>query len=491
MHDVASSRVHEAAALSAQPPQRLMERAGAAVARVARAVAPHARSAWIACGPGNNGGDGLVAALALHRAGLTVQLSWLGDEQRLSADAAWALRAARQAGLPVSASWPQGDCDLVIDALLGLGSSRALDGAMAQAVRRINRSPGLRLSIDLPTGLNADTGALNGGGAVRAAHTVALLTLKPGLFTAEGRDCAGEIWLDPLGIDPAATPTPIRLASRTDLHAAMPNRPHASHKGRYGDVAVVGGAPGMTGAALLSASAALGAGAGRVLLQLLDNAAPRFDVARPELMFRDRRWLDDHDTLSRTTVVCGCGGGSAVAAALPPLLARCPRLVLDADALNAMAADAQLATQLRARSGRGLVTVLTPHPLEAARLLGCDARQVQTDRLQAARALAQRYQCVALLKGSGSITATPEGHCVINPTGNGRLATAGTGDVLAGWIGACWAQMGDADAASAARAAVASVWLHGHAADRTDIDPSSGPAVRAADLIEGMRASWR
>ena len=491
VHDVAASRAHEAAALAATRAHRLMERAGTAVARVARAVAPHARSVWIVCGPGNNGDDGLVVARLLGNAGLAVHVTWLGDEQRQSDDARWALDAARQAGVRVSPAWPSDDCELVIDALLGLGSNRGLDGVLAQAVQRINRSPGIRLSIDLPTGLNADTGTLDGGGTVRATHTVALLTLKPGLFTAAGRDCAGEIWFDPLGVEAGATPSSIRLASRDDLRGAMPSRSHDSHKGRFGDVAVVGGSPGMTGAALLAARAALGAGAGRVLLHLLDDDAPRFDATRPELMFRDRSGLNDRDALSRTTVVCGCGGGSAVREWLPPVLACCPRLVLDADALNALAADEQLAIQLRSRSERALLTVLTPHPLEAARLLDCDARQVQADRLRAARTLAQRYRCAALLKGSGSITATPDGGCVINPTGNAWLAAGGTGDVLAGWIGGCWAQIAAAGASSAAQAAIASAWLHGHAAERASVAPAGGPALRAGDLIEWMRAGWR
>ena len=159
----------------------------------------------------------------------------------------------------------------------------------------------------------------------------------------------------------------------------------------------------MSGAGLLAARAALGAGTGRVLVNLLDAAGPGVDALFPEAMFRTAAWRAGAAHLAASTIVCGCGGGMAVRDALPALLSRCPRLVLDADALNALTADAALRTQLDARAGRGLCTVLTPHPLEAARLLGSDANQVQCDRLQAARTLADRHGCVVLLKGSRSM----------------------------------------------------------------------------------------
>ena len=241
------------------------------------------------------------------------------------------------------------------------------------------------------------------------------------------------------------------------MDAAWAVRPHASHKGSYGDVAVIGGAPGMVGAALLAASAALHGGAGRVFVGLLDPAAPGVDASQPELMVR--RW----DTLQvdAMTVACGCGGGEAVRAVLPKVLSTSRGLVLDADALNAIAADPHLQAQLKARSGcGGRVTVMTPHPLEAARLLACSSAEVQADRLGAAKALSERFGCVAVLKGSGTITAEPGRLPVINFTGNAKLATAGTGDVLAGMIAARIAQ-----GAAAFEAASESVHRHGQAAD--------------------------
>jgi hydroxyethylthiazole kinase-like uncharacterized protein yjeF len=184
------------------------------------------------------------------------------------------------------------------------------------------------------------------------------------------------------------------------------------------------------------------------------------------------------DRLSKATVVCGCGGGDPIAATLPVVLAHAAQLVLDADALNAVAADPALRQRLVARHHHGQPTVLTPHPLEAARLLGCSAGQVQADRFGAARTLTSELACTVVLKGSGSLIARPDGRVVVNPTGNARLATAGTGDVLAGWTGGLWARL----AGDGSTAAEVAVFRHGLAAD---LAPGDGP-LRASDLIEQM-----
>jgi len=212
----------------------------------------------------------------------------------------------------------------------------------------------------------------------------------------------------------------------------------------------------MTGAALLAACAALHQGAGRVFVGLLDGGSLGVDANHPELMFRPLESLDP----AQLTVVCGCGGGNAVAAQLPHLLSAASLAVIDADALNSIANDSQLQQLLRARHARGRQTVLTPHPLEAARLLGSTTAEVQQDRLATAQQLAQRFYCTVVLKGSGTVIAAPGVTPVINPTGNALLATAGTGDVLAGMIGARLS-----NGKSAFQAACEAVWLHGHAAD--------------------------
>ncbi len=488
LHDAAASRAIEAAAQAQHAPHQLMQRAGLAVARLALALAPHARKVWVACGPGNNGGDGLVAAVHLQRAGLAVNVTLFGDAQRLPDDARQALADAQEAGVPLSAGIAPGEPELVIDALLGLGASRAPQGSIAEAIAAINALQATVLAVDLPSGLHADTGQCLGAEAVRATGTLSLLTLKPGLFTAAGRDHAGQIWLDALGVASGGHAASARLAGKESLAVLAP-RAHASHKGSHGDLVVVGGAPGMAGAALLAARAALASGAGRVFVSHLDEAMPACDALQPELMFRPRWWLGDPATLARSTVVCGCGGGQAVRDALPALMARCPRLLLDADALNAVAADDTLQRRLQGRAARGQVTVLTPHPLEAARLLGSDTAAVQADRLRAARALAQRMACVVLLKGSGSVIASPDAEAVINPTGNGLLASGGTGDVLAGWVGGFWAQLAPrhGDASSARLALQAGAWLHGRAADRLHARSPASLAVRAGQLSELMR----
>ncbi len=462
-----------------------MERAGLAVARLTQALAPHAPLVRVWAGPGNNGGDGMVAARHLHAAGRRVAVCVLADTARLPTDAQAALRQAQDAGVVITESLPApgGPGDAYIDALLGLGAARAPGGALAAAIEAINLHRGLTLGVDLPSGLHPDTGACLGNAAARCTDTLALLTVKPGCYTGTGRDHAGRVWLDDLGVD--AGPASAWLTGAS----AWPSRPHISHKGSYGEVAVVGGAPGMVGAAWLAARAALAAGAGRVYCSLLDETAVLFDAARPELMGRAAWWRSDPTVLAAATVLCGCGGGKAVRSALPALLAHVRRLVLDADALNAIAAEPHLHKQLQARAARGWATVLTPHPLEAARLLQWDVSTVQGDRLRAAAELSDRYSVTVLLKGSGSVIATGGQMPRINSTGNAALATAGTGDVLAGWTAGLLAQSRPDDGKTgcnfAGDVAAEAAGHHGQAADRWLAAGHAGP-LRAADLIEAL-----
>ena len=483
--DAAQLRALEQHAAAVLPAHALMRRAGEAVARLALAIAPHAQRVWIAAGPGNNGGDGLEAAIHLLARGKEVEVSLIGDAAALPADAAAALARALAAGVRIGAGVAPtiGPVQLGIDALLGIGASRPPRGPLAECMRALNALACPVLAVDLPSGLHADSGWPVGDDCVVATHTLALLALKPGLFTGAGRDHAGEVWLDALGVDAPADAPSAWLSGVVSAHAPSARR-HAQHKGSFGDVAVVGGAPGMTGAALLAARAAHAAGAGRVFVELVDQTAGAIDIdiARPELMFR-REWsCSAPEVLARSTVVCGCGGGDSIRPALQRVLGPTLRLVLDADALNAVAADATLAARLRARASRGHATVLTPHPLEAARLLGRTTREVQADRLGAAQELAARFCCVVVLKGSGSIIAAPDRTPRINSTGNAALASAGTGDVLAGWLAGRWAPQAAGDEAAIAFAvAQRSVAEHGAAAPAQ----ARGP-LRAADLIERM-----
>jgi hydroxyethylthiazole kinase-like uncharacterized protein yjeF len=487
LHSVAQTRTIELAALAQQPRPPLMERAGEALAQLAIALAPHGRRVWIAAGPGNNGGDGLEAALHLQRIGRQVDVT-LHAAANPPADARAALQRARAAGVAihVGATAPQlalDANDLAIDALLGIGASRAPDGAIAATIRALNASPCQVLAADVPSGLDADTGMALGSACVDAQHTLTFLTLKPGLFTASGRDHAGRVWLETLGSDVAAQAdgaAPHAWLRGLAARGPMSVRRHAQHKGSFGDVAVIGGAAGMSGAALLAARAAHAAGAGRVYVELLEpGSIATLDPLRPELMFRSD-WSSKADALASSTVVCGCGGGSAVRTSLPRVLSRASRLVLDADALNAIAADTGLGTLLRARAANS--TVLTPHPLEAARLLGVTTAEVQADRLRAARELADRYAAIVVLKGSGSVISVPGEPPSINASGNASLASAGTGDVLAGWIGGLWAQ----GAMTPLETVLRAVAEHGAAAE-----PAHVGALRAGDLIERLHALRR
>ena len=482
-------------ALQALSPTPLMQRAGLACARLALAVAPHARRVWVAAGPGNNGGDGLEAALHLHQWGKEVVVSLLTPTGPGPADAQSALQRAQQAGVSIQSGVPtewlaQLDAkDLCIDALLGIGASRPLSANLQTCVKAMQQSAATVLAIDVPTGLNPQSGQWLGADsagsgkflAVQADHTLSLIAVQAGLLMGHGRDASGQIWLEDLGHRPSEHSIPA-LAWLNAPYTSEP-KPHAGHKGSYGDVAVIGGegmathGMGMTGAAVLAATAALHAGAGRVILSLLSGQAS--DNAPPDLMQREFKLLD----LEQLHVVCGCGGGNSVQAILLEVLQRSGHLVLDADGLNAVAQDSSLQNALRQRASHSasIATVITPHPLEAARLLGCNTQQVQHDRLKAAQALAERFQCCVVLKGSGTVIAAPEHMPRINITGNGRLAIGGTGDVLAGLVGARMAQ-GPNTLEAAFEAACAAVAQHGQVAD----DWQSGKALTASRLAQRL-----
>lgn len=493
LHSVAVTRRMEHAAMQVLAAHTLMQRAGLAAARLALALAPHARVIWLACGPGNNGGDGLEAAMHLHAWGMRPVVSWLGEEERLPPDARCSLQRARAAGVLFTDEPPAGlgAQDLCVDALLGIGATRPPEGRMAGWLAHMHASAARVLALDVPTGLNADTGHMAQPlPAPRAErHTLTLLTAKPGLFTAHGRDACGTVWFDDLGA-PAALPAGEPPAAWLGAQPAAPVppaacRPHASHKGCFGDVAVIGGEcstardTAMMGAAWLAASAALHAGAGRVYVCPLADAGEPAPAAwaalpEPELMLRRFSALE----LRAITAVCGCGGGQAVQAVLPAVLRACPRLVLDADAINALAASTALQAAVRQRSAEGHATVLTPHPLEAARLLGSSASAVQQDRLAAARTLAAQLDAIVVLKGSGTVIAAPGQPPCINPTGNARLATPGTGDVLAGLIGARLAA-----GAHPWPAACQAAWQHGALAD----DWPALQSLTAGELARRLR----
>ncbi len=473
-----------AAARSGAAP--LMELAGIAAAQYARELlGEYGRNVLVLAGPGNNGGDAFELAVHLKRWFYRVELVFAGDEHRLSEDALAALRKWRACGGSTYAAPPAAfRPDLVVDGLFGIGLTRALEGGYAELIAEINRLACPKLALDIASGINADTGAIMGT-ALRATHCITFIGLKPGLLTLDGPDycgmAGGDIRIADLGIDPAILPTSKGATTAPGLlRQALAPRPLNFHKGNAGSVAVLGGAHGMVGAALLAGRAALKLGAGKVFLGLLADQAPSIDYLQPELMLRAPRELLEAGLIAAFAAGPGMGTGKSAEQLLREVLDAEVPLVLDADALNLVASSKTLQARLPRRSA---ASVLTPHPAEAARLLGCATQAVQADRVKAAVALAERYQAIVVLKGNGSIIAGQDGSWLINSTGNPGMASAGMGDVLTGMIAALLAQGAQARTASAA-----AVWLHGAAGDAL-AQAGNGPiGICAGEIVESARA---
>jgi hydroxyethylthiazole kinase-like uncharacterized protein yjeF len=454
LHDVASLHMIEREAASALPPGTLMTRAGEAAARWIVGRHPLARRIRIWCGSGNNGGDGYACALALRARGRDAHC--IAAAEPVTDDARQAATRWTDAGgttlNPVQENTAPPP-DLVVDALFGIGLSRPLAPPWSDWVDTINRSAVPVVALDVPSGLDADRGVwIDGRPGIHALETITFLGAKPGLFTADGVDASGQVVIDDLGV--TLPPSHMQLNAPDQFSALCAPRVRNSHKGRFGDVRVIGGATGMYGAALLAGRAALRLGAGRVHVDLLDPALG-VDPQSPELMLRNQPQGDVPASVA--VVGCGLGVDAAARAALSAALARNEPCVIDADALNLIASDPQLRAQTRSRIAGA--TILTPHPLEAARLLGKRGADVQADRVQAARALSHEFNAWIVLKGAGTIVSGAD-RTWINPTGSAALATPGSGDVLAGMIGALLAQGVDARCAT-----LGAVWLHGKAAD--------------------------
>lgn len=480
---IAAIRGIEHRALATLPPFTLMYRAGQATASEAIKLVGTSAVTLVIAGPGNNGGDAFEAARHLALRGHTVTvLCDIAHSQSITDTAHPYHRALASTAVFKDInehnqvlSQPY---DLVIDGLFGIGLTRPITGMFAELVHTVNQRAYPVLAIDVPSGIHSDTGGIIGahdGVALRATHTITFLADKPGLHTCDGLDYSGQIIVDLLDVDDAVAPTAQLLTPAQFSHAFLP-RKHNTHKGSFGDVIIIGGAQGMAGAPILSARTALHAGAGRTTIAFAETA-PAYDTNQPELMFRQADTVD----FARAVLVAGPGlGTSDTAHALVQRVLSSPNaLVLDADALNLIAASITLQQQLAERSA---ITIITPHPLEAARLLGITAADIQADRLSAARLLAKQFQVVALVKGAGTVIGNTDETLFINTTGNPALATGGTGDVLAGLCGALLAQ-----GLPALTAAQAAVWLHGHAADQLVADGIGPIGLTAGELIPEIR----
>ena len=493
---VADLRALEVSAAATLPPHELMARAGRAAALFLTAQIASARSSgsasavWIVAGPGNNGGDALVVATELHIAGIAVEVCMPLEVK--PEDARWALAEARAAGVPISNSAPDSfeRFGWLVDGMFGIGLTRPLEGVFATLAQQLSqraKRQGQVLALDVPSGLDSDTGNVVGAGTgVRATHTVTFIGAKPGLFMAAGRDLAGAVTVAPIGLDTAAAaPAPrsggVQLNAPALFAPFLPPRDFSTNKGSFGSLAVVGGDTGMCGAPILAARAALHCGAGKIHVALLGAGAPPYDPPHPELMLHaiDYLPLDKMDALA---IGCGMGHRDRAIQALHDVLPLDVPKLLDADALNLIANDPALAAKVAARGAKGDPCVLTPHPLEAARLLGCDVPAVQRDRLAAARALSARFASVIVLKGTGTVVGAPDGRLAVNPTGNAALATGGTGDVLGGIIGALLAQR-----LPPYEAALAGVYLHGFAADTLTAQGDGPAGLTAGELAPTVR----
>ena len=465
------------------PSFTLMTRAAAAALTILRARWPGARRIVVVCGAGNNGGDGYVLARLARQAGLEVRVLAAAPPDKLTGDARRAQSewlASGGSALPfTSAAVEEGD--VIVDGLLGIGLSGAPRAGALDIIRAINAANRPVLALDIPSGLDADQGRVHEC-AVRAEVTVCFVALKAGLFLGSGPEHAGVVLLEDLGVVAPAIPgfTPMfHRIETSELRQALPKRAREAHKGSHGRVLIIGGGAGMPGALRLAGEAALRCGAGLVTVAGMPENLVAVTATRPELIYLPAgEGADLGEAIGSASVVAigpGLGQGEWAQHLWSQVLRRQDRpVVVDADALNLLARDPR---RLPAS------WILTPHPGEAARLSGRDTAAVQADRPSAARELRQRYGCVVVLKGAGTLVADGDGDAVLSicDRGNPGMATAGMGDVLTGVITTMRAQIDDSG-----RAARVGVLAHAMAGDVAALAGQRG--LLASDVIQQLRA---
>ncbi len=460
----------------------LMERAGRACALLAEKLrGDRSGPIVVLAGPGNNGGDAFVAARLLRQRFEDVEVVFTGDAGRLPADAAAAYRAFTGAGgttVTIPGARPPA---LVIDGLFGVGLARPLDAPWIDLIDWANRCGAPILAIDLPSGLDASTGHAFEP-AIRAHTTLTFIALKPGMLTGDGPDACGTIVNDTLGLDVAAAPHGVSLAWSAlapHLPAVLGRRTRNVNKGTFGTLGILGGTEGMGGALILAGRAALRTGAGKVWLGFLMPDPPKLDTGMPELMLRHAGVVLDANP-DALVIGPGLGTSEAARSLLTRALALPVPVALDADALNILARDAALQALVAQRVAP---TLATPHPGEAARLLGISAEDVQRDRMEAAHELARRLHACIVLKGVGSVIVQRDATWAINASGGPALATPGSGDVLCGFLGALLAQR-----IPAHEALPLAVCLHGAAADHLVANGIGPLGLTASELPDAARA---
>ena len=463
------------------PGYELMCRAGQSAFDLIRLRWPAARNYVVFCGAGNNAGDGYVIARLLANVHLSVTVISMIRPEKLQGDAQTAYQAYEATGGPClqadDCNWQQviDQADVLIDALLGTGLSRPVDTNWASVIDSINQAGKAVLSVDIPSGLNADTGHKQDT-AIVADATLTFIAHKKGLFTADGPDCCGALFLSRLGIPEAvysALKPAARLASAYTFPKKLFNRVQASHKGSFGHILIAGGNIGMSGAANLAAEAALRSGAGLVS-KLTRGSQSTTDFTRMlEIMSCTVDDLETNNPLMKKLTIIGLGPGLGRDAWAKRVFQTSTQsqkpLVLDADALNLLA-DAPFYYSN---------WILTPHPQEAARLLACSTQEVQRDRFAAARKIVQQYGGVCVLKGNGTLIQDTH-QCYLVNAGNPGMATAGAGDVLTGIISSLWAQCQTAFTAAAYGA-----WLHARAGDLAAQSGQNG--IVASDITDQLK----
>ena len=482
------------------PSLDLMENAGRGIAeRISTGILSHSPSIIaIICGNGNNGGDGFVIARYLLQAGHSVTAHYFGPDDKLSLDCAANLKRAIESGVPVHQISDIGnlsfrECDLIVDAIFGTGFSGAPRKPHSDLIERINAQDKLKVSVDLPSGLNADNGQ-HEGAVIKADYTFTLALPKYGLYVSPGRELAGEVEVIPIGIPDSIVDDCHLYSTLTTpdiVTSSLPSRATEGHKGTFGKLLVVAGSLGLTGAAALASRSALRSGCGLVRVACPASALPIIASLNPEPTTHPLpeirrkgalalRALGEIRVLESSHDACVIGPGLGLHHETIELVRRLVETVarpavIDADALTAIAKDSRI---LKSRSDTPLI--LTPHAGEFKRISGEEAPSDVQKRIESARRFAEEFNVTLVLKGSPTLTASRDGRVTLNPTGNHGMATGGSGDVLSGIIGSLLAQ-----GMEASEAAVAGVYIHGLAGDLA-ADMLTPRSVIASDILENI-----
>ncbi len=460
----------------------LMESAGDAAYKLMRTKWPAANTILVLCGPGNNGGDGYILARLTKADGLAVILRQVGDHAKLAGDALLAAEKCTAAGIipKIFSNADLKKCDVIVDGLLGTGLDREVTGKWREVINAINHCNTPVLSLDIPSGLNADTGQIMGC-AVNADTMISFIGLKQGLFTGQGVEYAGDVHFNNLDV-PKGVGTKVNSMTEQitldDLQSFLTARSKSSHKGRFGHVLVVGGDNGFAGAARLCAEAAARTGAGLISLATHANHAAYISMVVPEIMVHATENPSELlPLLDKAKVVArgpGLGQSTWGMSLFSKVLESELPLIVDADALNLLAQEPVYSDRW----------ILTPHPGEAARLLNCDTSSIQSDRIAAAREIQKKFGGITVLKGSGTVIADDKDKVSICSAGNPGMACGGMGDVLTGVIAGLMAQSASLglDIGDAARLGVC---LHASAGDNAVADGERG--MLASDLMPWIR----